>query len=172
MEKKRKASLTFSVVALALMVSLAVGLFMQSSVLTPISKLLVYAQSNPDSYGNQISWVKIYQIHGASHDVVRYITDSNYTSGMTLEVDANYETYLKIRVLLSDTLASDIMDAEAKTRVYLTVSGIFTNELLDAKGSGSGPAGFYWIEFGDQTYNWATAADTVYECTVKYEAYY
>lgn len=168
---KKKASL-ISAVALALMVSMAAGLFMQRSGLTPA--YLVFAlDSNPDSYGNMINLVKINTYEGAGPwDEVWHITPSNYTSGMTLEVDANLLCFIRAEVKLNDTLASTWEEARDYTRVYLNISGVFTNKLLGFVGFAAPSGGLWTISYGLTSGNWTLQTDTSYAISLKYEAYY
>lgn len=166
MEKKRKASLTFGAVALALMVSMAVGLFMQRSGLTPA--YLVFATgSTPDSYGNMVRQVwMIQEAQGKTWD----IDYGEYTEGMTQEIDANYQTKIIVAVNINKTLAGDPGEAAAYTRVYLNISTVFTDQLLAYWEVDDIDVGFYTVKYNSTL--WTPATDTSYDVTVEYEAYY
>lgn len=170
MEKRKKASI-FSVFTAALLISVAVGLFMQSSGLAPMSKLLVYAQSNPDSYGNKILLICI--MHGET--TLASISIEDYIHGMTIELDANQDIYVNVQVLINITLCnSDLSLAIDYTRVYFNISGVCTNEPGICGGSFyyiiDDPPKYIQVEYAGPV--WTTVADTTYEVSVKYEAYY
>jgi len=166
MEKRKKASVTFSAVALALIVSIGVGLFMQRSGLTP-SYLVFAGDSTPDSYGNMVRQVWMIQAaQGKSWD----IDYGEYTEGMTVEIDANYQTQIIVAVNINKTLANDPGEAAAYTRVYLNVSTVFTDQLLTYWQVQDLDAGFYTVTYNSTL--WTPSADTVYACTVEFEAYY
>jgi len=167
---KKKASL-ISAVALALVISVAFGLFMQHSGLTPA--YLVFAlDSNPDSYGNKIVWVCVLQNQTGLFEIVTTITTSNYTSSMTVEIDANYPTYLRTFVQINKTLCDDYIDyADDRTRVYFNISTVCTDELGVKTGSIQAEGDFYQVYYDCQV-EWTPATDTAYDCTVEYEAYY
>ena len=170
MEKRKKASLTFSVIAIALMVSMAAGLFMQRSGLAPKSYIVFATGSTPDEYGNKIHQLDVLQKEGIYWYVVVHITEVNYTSGMTAEIDSNMLTKLRIQVYINKTLVTDCTDAVAKTRVYLNISTVFTNQLMSYTGGCEG-AGDYWAVTYEST-SWTPVTDTAYDVAVKYEAYY
>ena len=171
MEKKRKASLTFGAVALALMIALAVGLFMQRSGLTP-AYLVFAVGSTPDSYGNKIVWVVVLQNLTGTFEIVTVIDTSNYTSGMIVEIDANYPTYLRTFVQINKSLCGDYIDlADDYTRVYFNISTVCTNELGVKTGSIQSSGDFYQVYYNCEV-EWTPTTDTAYECTVEYEAYY
>lgn len=146
-----------------LIVTIVLSLFMQY---VPKSTM-VYAAGTPDSYGNQIDYVRIFQ----GGQQVYTITYSNYTSGMTIDIDANVITYLTIEVSLNETLV--VGNPQDFSRVYLNVSTIYTNLLVPSTGYSGPVAGFYSVTFGSSTTTeWTTGTDITYECSVRYEAYY
>lgn len=165
---KKKASV-IGIVALALMISVTLGLFMQRSGLTP-AYLVFAVDSNPDSHGNRIESLKVYQNKTGSFDWVATIDTGNYTSDMTVEIDANYPTFFAVAVRINNTLASSTDDAKSKTRVYLNISeGVYTNEDLTAVSSDPGGDWYYVVYQCDP---WTPTTDTLYNCAVRYEAYY
>ena len=164
MEKKRKASLTFGAIALAIMISVAIGVFMQRSGLTP-SYLAFAVGSTPDAYGNKIAQFTVFQV-GGWFDATSYL---DYTSGMTIEISANTVTWLQIHVHINKTLTSQ-GDADDYTRVYMNIShGKKTNELLTWFSTAS-DGDFYRVIYNCT--NWTPATDTAYQVDVRYEAYY
>lgn len=172
MEKRKKASL-ISAVALALMVSMAAGLFMQHSGLAPKSYLVFAGDSNPDEYGNQIEYVRVWQNKTGSWETAVIIYDFNYTQDMTVEIDANYPTYLSISVYINRTLCENNINlADDYTRVYVNVSTVFTNQLATWQESNGDLPPFTIYRVLYTTTTWTPATDTTYDVTVKYEAYY
>ena len=105
-----------------------------------------------------------------SFQPVACITSSNYTSGMTVEIDANYNTRLYIIVLINQSLCNNDIDlADDYTRVYVTISTVCTNELATFLNVGySGD--FFEVRYLSVT--WSPASDMTYSVTVDYDAYY
>lgn len=164
MEKKRKASLTFGAVALALMIALAVGVFMQRSGLTPKSYLVFATGSTPDAYGNKIAQLTVFQPDW--FDATSYL---DYESEMTIEISANTLTWMQIHVHINKTLCVEPL-ADDYTRIYMNISeGEKSNELLTWFSTAS-DGDFYRVIYNCTS--WTPATDTAYDVDVAYQAYY
>ncbi len=169
MEKKRKASI-FSVFTVALLVSVAVGLFMQSSGLTP-SYLVFAGDSSPDEYGNKIVRVIIYQNLTGEFEAVYTLECADYITGMTIEIDANYPTNMRVTVQIKKTLCDDGMQkAIDYTRVYWTISTVCTDKLGVQMGGVQGVGDYYLVPYLSD--EWTPVSDTTYSVSLDYEAYY
>lgn len=164
MEKRKKASVTFGAVALALTVAVAFGVVMQRSGLTP-AYLVFAGDSAPDSYGNKIVQLTVFQT-GGWYSTTSY---EDYTSGMTIEITANIVTWMQIHVHINKTLCVE-PEADDYTRVYMNISGgVKTDELLTWFSTAS-DGDFYRVIYNCT--DWTPAIDTSYDVTVEYEAYY
>ena len=133
--------------------------------------------SAPDQYGQQIYEVIIYQNISGSYIQAQTIMASNqgggnYSSGMTLSITSNVQTYFYVAVLMNSTLITGSPSAD--TRVYLNVTGIYTNALMIYNSySGNYPS----APFDDVVYEypstyWTPAASTTYSISLLYQAYY
>ena len=169
MEKKKKKASIFSAVALAVMVSVVAGLFMQRSGLTP-SYLVFASDSNPDGYGNMIYAVDIWQNKTGNFEEITGIVYTTYTEGQTVEIDANYPTKLLARVFINKTLCGNNIDlADDYTRVYWNISTVCTDFVGIYKETGSA-GDFYEVFYWSKT--WTPATDIEYSVSIHYEAYY
>lgn len=170
MEKIRKKASIVGLATTALLVTIALSLFMQY---VPMSKLLVYAQSDPDEYGNRIfiMYVNQYQDGEWCRFVICHY--SGYTENMTFEIDANFETRVEVHVLINKTLAPTWQNARDYTRVYVNVSTICTDQLLSYNDAWTDQGDFWSIGYEQTVGNaWTPAIDTIYQVDLKYEAYY
>jgi len=161
---KSKYAVLTSMVLAGLIAMVGFGYMIQQN---PKSFLAFAVGSQPDSYGNKINFVAIYQNRGGGQwsTSIQY---SAYQSGMTVEIVANYPTWIMVSVFINQTL---VTGAPADiVRVYLSVAGVKTNELMTVYGT-YGPAfGFYQVLHNST--QWTPESGVTYGVTVNYQAYY
>lgn len=177
MKPKTKGASIIGITLLSVIVGLVVLQFGQSVGVGPLSKLTVLAAGIPDSYGNRIGLVSVYQNTTGSWTIVTSVSYTAFTNGTTLSVPANQKTLVYATVWLNDTLASDVSTAITRTRVYITISGVTTSTLMTSS-SGTYVAPYYILLLGypstiaSPTSVWTPATDTTYTVTLQYQAYY
>jgi len=135
----------------------------------------VYGQSNPDAYGNRIAKIRIRQYKDTGWIDVVVIDTSNYTEGMTVTVPANKETIIAVHVWINKTLTNnDQALCDDYTRVYLNVSGVYTNLELEFYYSETASDPNFWEVWYRIPYaqNFTTATDTTYQISALYQVYY
>jgi hypothetical protein len=179
MNTKKFSLLT--VMALAVVVIVAMSMFMQNANVPGFSTFKVYAAGSPDSYGDYIAYVEVYQYISGSWPSNTLISSSGYSSGMNFQITSNVQTLLEVIVVLNGTLANSDAMAEACTAVNVTISGTsYTSAYLTcnfvSSGNGLyelnfwGPSGTYTVP-PSGTY-WTPATDTTYSVQITYQAYY
>lgn len=162
---KKKRSILLSV-AILVILSVTIATLLQTQ--QDLARITVYAAGTPDAHNNRIQHCQIYE--NATWNTTR--TTSNYTQGETITVDTGIIVYLIYRVYLNNTFADNSSHAVSLTRIYLNVTGKYTNELLDDEANGTS-GNFYYVDYGSNvTSNWTTTADTTYVVSARYDAYY
>lgn len=161
---KKKGIIVTTVFGCLLILSVA-SLFLERA---NIAQFRVYGAGTPDSYGNRIEYVKVQQNSSGSWTTEVYITNVNYTADATHQIQ-NAFTRLLVGVLLNVTLADNATHAESNTRVYANVTGVYTDEELTVNTSSSN-ATYYKVEY--LLNPWQAQADTTYNITLLYQAYY
>jgi len=182
--KKRIKIGLLGTASIALLLLVVSGMFIESSGLTGGSwhtiaegSLASTMAGIPDAYGNYIAYVRIYQNTTGSWVAVTSVNYLTFTNGSTLSIPANQKTIVEIEVLLNDTLASDLSTAIARTRVYITITGVTTSTLMTySTGSHIGPVWDLRYAYPSPTSSptslWTPATDTTYSTLAQYQAYY
>lgn len=160
----------------ALLVASVIVLAMQTAGVTPVSNLAVYAAGVPDSFGNRIYGVSVKQNTTGSWATVASVDYTTFVNGTTLTFPSNQYTDVSVAVYINKTLASTPVLALARTRVYISITGVATSASMYALVAGD--AGSYWQVFfaypdtanGHGT--WLPTTDTTYAIVVQYQAYY
>lgn len=134
------------------------------------SIIFVQAIGTPDSYGNVIMNMTIHQWNGSNWELLQTVTtDTNWTQRVVDSQPINFTVCWR----LNKTLASDSTEAQDYTKVSMNISTIWTDEELNATGSVSSDA-TYW--YGYELAHWNQTgkpeSGVTYEVTTKYEAYY
>ena len=155
----------FGTVTTSLALIMAILLLLATHQTLLHQSLIVFAAGNPDGYGNAINTMSIYQ----NEIQVAYATTSNYSSGMTLEIDSSILTRIVATVRLNLTLASSQSDAKDKTRVFLNISDVVSNQNMTFWQSGQ-DANYYYVSYNSSL--WTPDVDTTYNVTLDFDAYY
>jgi hypothetical protein len=185
MKLSKKRVGLFSSAITAILVSSILVLAMQNTGIGPTSKLAVYAAGTPDAYDNRIGILQIYQNTTGSWAVVATLSTSDYVPSYTLTIPANQQTIIEVGVILNSSLARatpgatpDLTTAEARTRVYITISGVVTSgAMILSTGWLVNPYYFqvvfdYPSTLAAHTTTWIPVTDTTYTVTILYQAYY
>lgn len=140
----------------------------------PGAVLQVYAQSNPDAYGNEISIVHIsyYNSSDGLWYLLEDIISSEYTEGMTIQVPSDTPLKIGVYVMLNGTLASDPTDAENKVKVFVTVDAQWDHLELTEKSAEMLGGGQWYRVWCGTSYNFTMPPDTSWSVTIEYQAYY
>ena len=165
---KSKHVMLVSIVLAGLVGLMGYGYMVQQN---PKAFLVFAVGSQPDIYGNKIYYAIVYQNRGGT-TWSNQIDYGDYQSGMTIDIIANYPTWIAVAVLINTTLCpSGIGEADDLTRVYISVSGgVKTNELMDWDVTWPSPEGFYRVLYACTS--WTPATSVVYTITLNYQAYY
>jgi hypothetical protein len=186
--KKRIKIGLLGTASIALLLLVVSGMFLESSGLTGGSwhtiaegSLASTMSGIPDAYGNRIQQVKIWQNSTGTWSVITSIFYTVFTNGSTLSIPANQKTIVEIGVYINDSLVvpNDLTTAIARTRVYLTITGVTTSTLMTINSGDCTHIGVVWIlsyEWPSTTTSptslWTPATDTTYSTLVQYQAYY
>ena len=166
MKNKHKIMLV-SIVLAGLIGLMGYGYMVQQN---PKAFLAFAVGSQPDNYGNKIRAINIYQIRsgGLWSTIIDYDT---YQSGVTLDIIANCKTWLVSFVDINKTLVpGGLGQADDLTRVYLSISGVKSNELMTYISTIWPDEGFWTVLFNSTS--WVPAAGVLYTVTANYQAYY
>lgn len=127
-----------------------------------------YAIGNPDSQGNCICEIHIYQDDGGWQLLLNHTSASNFTVQVTSDMHTRFEA----KVRLNKTLADSTQESYDNTRVYLSVSGELSNQLM-ANVSGTSDANFWYVLY---RYDWTQSGKPEYgvdyDVSFDYDAYY
>ena len=167
---KSKHVMLMSIVLAGLVGLMGYGYMVQQN---PKAFLAFAVGSQPDIYGNKIKNVLIVQNRGGIlWDAP--IDSTEYQSGMTIDIVANYPTWMFTSVRINKTLCpGGAGQAKNLTRVYLSISGVKTNELTTwytTFDGGSVDPGFWMVVFNSTS--WIPATSVLYTVTLNYQAYY
>lgn len=179
-KKNINVSLLASIIVAVLIVA-AAAMCMQNSGIAPFSKatIVAYAAGTPDALGNRIDTVYFYQNATGSWAQVATLSYSDYVLNYNLTIPANQHTIVFCSTRLNYSLAPDVATSMARTRVYLTISGVVSSaSMLSFGGTNYGSS--YWLDskswpsatFSSPTSTWIPATDTTYTITFQYQAYY
>ena len=156
-------------------------LLLTSALLFAVEKrdsiLLVYGVGTPDSYGNRIQNMTIYQWNGTiwiQMGVVTTYDNYTYPPRYHYTLNSSQQTMFNITVYLNQSLASSASDAAANhTLVRATLSGVtgWSSRALQIGVNGTVGANYYSVEFFD-TWTSGPAQGGVYNLDVLYEALY
>ena len=165
---KSKHVMLVSIVLAGLVGLMGYGYMVQQN---PKAFLAFAVGSQPDSYGNKVRQVTIFQDRGGSPWYM-YITSDEYESGMTVDIIANYATTLQVAVYINKTLVpGGAGQAKNLTRVYLSISnGVKNNELMTWLQTADTVPNFYTVVFTSTS--WTPATSVLYTITLNYQAYY
>ena len=164
---KSKHVMLMSIVLAGLVGLMGYGYMVQQN---PKAFLAFAVGSQPDIYGNKIRQAGIYQIRGGGQwfDIITY---DEYQSGMTIDIVANYPTWIIVGVDINKTLCpGGVNQAKDLARVYLSISGVKSNELMTWLQSVDQYPGFYSVMFNSTS--WVPATGVLYTVTANYQAYY
>jgi len=116
-----------------------------------------------DSYGDDINYIEVWE-----GDTLK----ANFTSsGGTVKVNASKQIRFIVGIQFNDTLASSTAEAIDYTRVYMNITGIWTNVELNNTACQHSGSWYYLKEEGNLTANTLSEGET-YECSVLYQGYY
>ena len=168
---KSKHVMLMSIVLAGLVGLMGYGYMVQQN---PKAFLAFAVGSQPDIYGNKIRQAFIYQ----NRDGSLWSTEINYggegtiyESGMTIDIVANYPTWIIALVDINSTLCPGGQgQAKDLTRVYLSISGVKSNELMVWFQTVQSVGGFYTPKFNSTS--WTPATGVLYTVTLNYQAYY
>jgi len=158
--RKAKLSLLFVlIVSLALIVS---------AFQPKYAILIVYANPEPDSYGNCINQINIYQWNGTAYKLLTTETASNFE----LRVEDSKAIKIEVTVQLNSTLASSEQEAIDYTECTITIGTIVTEaSMINTNCILQGD--FYILTY---EYEWNQAgypqAGETYNVGIEYKAYY
>jgi hypothetical protein len=139
---------------------------------------IVFATGAVDSYNNKISGVQGWQWNDTlqtgsgtgGYQQVFWVNWYDYTSGYYSQVEPNEKMYFQVLVLLNSTLASTPAEALARTKVYITLSGIWNNvEMRDYAQCMSETVGGMWYVTYREYWTTGPAANTQYVLSVQYQ---
>jgi len=132
--------------------------------------IFVHAIGDPDSYGNVIVWMCIYQHNGSAWNLLQNVTSS---SNWTQRVVDSQPINFTVKWRLNDTLATSEAEAVTFTKVTMNISqSVWTNEELNITSTDSDASFYYGIERGHWNQTGMPASGVTYEVATKYEAYY
>jgi len=166
---KSKHIILMSIVLLGLVGLMGYGYMVQQD---PKAFLAFAVGSQPDDWDNRIHEVTIYQNRAGSLWSTTFYHE-DYESGMTKDILANYPTWIVVGVNLNAILSpGGPEEAKTLTRVYLSISGVKTNELMTAYYAYANydHLGFYTVMFNSTS--WTPATSVLYTVTLNYQAYY
>ena len=130
----------------------------------------VKAIGTPDAYGNVIMNLTIHQWDGDSWELLQTVeTDTNWTQRVVDSQPINITVCWRLNI----TLADDITEARAYTRVYINITTIWTNNEMNATGSVTSDVDYYYgyeLAYWNQTGN--PESGVTYNVATRYEAYY
>ena len=116
-----------------------------------------------DSYGNDINYIEVWE-----GDTLK----ANFTSsGGTVRVNASKLIRFVVGIQFNDTLASSTAEAIDYTRVYMNITGVWTNMELNNTSCQLSGSWYYLKEEGNLTAGTLSEGET-YECSVLYQGYY
>ncbi|MGP3705246.1 MAG: hypothetical protein ACKD6O_08160 [Candidatus Bathyarchaeota archaeon] len=117
-----------------------------------------------DSYGNDITFVEVWEDASLK---------ANFTSsGGSVSVNASKQIKFVVGAKFNSTLASSQSEAVNYTRVYMNITGVWTNVLLNNTGVSGPSGGFYWLSWeGILAPNTLSEGQT-YGCSIVYQGYY
>jgi len=116
-----------------------------------------------DSHGDDINYIEVWE-----GDTLK----ANFTSGGgTVKVNASKLIRFVVGIQFNDTLASTTQEAIDYTRVYMNITGVWTNMELNNTACQHSGSWYYLKEEGNLTANTLSEGET-YECSVLYQGYY
>jgi hypothetical protein len=173
---KKKATI-FGVPLTVLVLALVLALFLTAS--SPNKSWhTVYegalAAGTPDAHGDRIYSVSVAQNTTGSWSTVAFLDYTSYVNGTTLTFPSTEYTNIFVKVLFAKALAATLGAAQADTRIYLTITGVYTSATM-VYSSGYGFDASFWAltyQYPGITTPWIPAIDTSYAITIQYQAYY
>jgi len=165
---KSKYAVLTSVVLAGLIAMVGFGYMIQQN---PKAFLVFAVGSQPDSYGNRINQFYIRQNRGGSFWMSDPVTYSTYESGVTIEIIANYPTWVIVAVDINQTLCpGGILEADDLTRVYISISGVYSNQLMTWIDPTVPYAPYYRVWYNSTV--WTPSSGVAYSGTLNYQVYY
>ena len=165
LSRKEGITLFVSVACLLAILMLAQTLMPRSSV---IPQFAVYGIGDPDSKGNCITELKIYQDIGGWQLLLTHTTSDNFTCQVTSDTHTRFDC----QVRLNKTLADNEEESFDYTRVYITIEGEYTDQLM-SNVTGSSDANFWYVTYRlDWNASGKPAYGVDYDVSFDYDAYY
>jgi len=132
--------------------------------------LFVLGIGTPDAYNNVIMNLTIHQWNGSIWNLLQTVsTDTNWTQRVVDSQPINITVCWR----LNNTLASSTNEAQSYTRVLMNLTGIWTDEELNATGSVTSDANYYYgYEFAYWNQTGYPQAGVTYDVATRYDAYY
>jgi len=115
-----------------------------------------------DSYGDDINYIEVWE-----GDTLK----ANFTSSGTVRVNASKLIRFVVGIRFNSSLAGSNQEAIDYTRVYMNITGVWTNEELNNTSCQLSGSWYYLKEEGNLTANTLSEGET-YECSVLYQGYY
>ena len=116
-----------------------------------------------DSYGDDINYIEVWE-----GDTLK----ANFTSsGGTVKVNASKLIRFVVGIQFNSSLAGSSQEAIDYTRVYMNITGVWTNVELNNTACQHSGSWYYLKEEGNLTANTLNEGET-YECAVLYQGYY
>lgn len=155
---------------LAICLVLLVSLFAPRDFGLPFLQLAFAA---PDSLGNDINYVEIYQWNTSDWEYVYNFT----SSGGSARIHDSWQTRFNVSIKYNSTLASSTAQAISYTKVLMNITKISTSTLiwtnveLNNTSCVLNGSYYYLVEQGDWNSTLAEAGES-YNCTSDYQPYY
>jgi len=138
--------------------------------------ILVFAAGTPDSYGNRIYKVEVWQNIGGSLQKKGEVDYTDYTSGYQIKINGGVETRFFCYVWLNKSFASSTAEAQSNTRIYINItkaSGEVVVETTEMTSYDAMELTDYWQV--EDYYIWSTNLPedgVTYYVYFDYDAYY
>jgi hypothetical protein len=151
-----------------LVLTLILPLLLLSLLMMRNDTMIVYAA---DSYGNDISFVEIWQYNETAYNLL-----ANFTvTGGSVRVHDSWVMNFTVGIKMNSTLVSSTADAIAYTRVYMNITDggtVWNNVELNNTACSLNGSYYYLTEQGYWNQTGKPVAGVTYACSILYQAYY
>jgi hypothetical protein len=151
-----------------LVLTLILPLLLLSLLMMRNDTMIVYAA---DSYGNDISFVEIWQYNETAYNLL-----ANFTvTGGSVRVHDSWVMNFTVGIKMNSTLVSSTADAIAYTRVYMNITDggtVWNNVELNNTSCSLNGSYYYLTEEGHWNETGKPSAGVTYACSILYQAYY